>query len=403
MACITFFVYNFTFNNFIANVSQKGTKKPRIHVRFIFTNLIWAAVFFVVFIKNPPLYVTYLIHALLLLINFTITPSMTIRGLFFVSTVSITNSILLNFLVLSFFSFVYRLPIKDVVSSAWLFTMSIIIAETVLLIMLFLFKRNRFSLDIIRLTETRNYSEMISIGAVVLLVSIIFDSAYFYSDKYIEGQFAINIVTSIIYSLLFYYLLVYTIKFANMNLYRRKTDEIRDVYHRTIAKRAIMESQVLLDGLTNLYNRKFMYDAIGKLCAAHRDGFVVMYIDANGLKYVNDTFGHQSGDRYLQAVSYAISSSLREQDYAGRIGGDEFLVLLENIQEKDICIVERRIHDAIEVQNELEKEFNMSVSIGSLYVDSELARNGPAHVMEEADIVMRENKAAFYAERGVVS
>lgn len=357
----------------------------------------------IVYALQPPLTFLYIVLAACIAISFSFIPNITPRQIFFCSSIAVTQIVLLHYITMSFFSFIFERPFKELFNSMDLFSYSVIITVCVLWLMLVYFKRLSFSSDIIRLSTAATYSEIISSASLVILSSTIFDTAYFYSDKYIDGQFAINVTSSVASSIMFGYLLLYSIKFVNMNLYRRKTDELRDLYHHTMAKRAIMESQVLLDGLTNLYNRKFMYESVARLCSTQPNGFVIMYIDVNGLKYVNDTFGHQSGDRYLQAVAYALSSSLRGEDYAGRIGGDEFLALLENIQEKDICIVEKRIHDAIAVQSALEQEFDMSASIGSLYVDAQLAKQGPAYVLEEADIVMRQKKAAFYKQKEIVS
>lgn len=86
------------------------------------------------------------------------------------------------------------------------------------------------------------------------------------------------------------------------------------------------------DGLTQLANRKATLDHLERALArvGRGEGFVgVLFIDIDGFKTVNDTFGHAAGDLVLVTVAERLKASLRQGDLAGRLGGDEFLVVLE--------------------------------------------------------------------------
>jgi diguanylate cyclase (GGDEF)-like protein len=90
----------------------------------------------------------------------------------------------------------------------------------------------------------------------------------------------------------------------------------------------------LHDTLTGLPNRALILDrAEQMLVRGRRDHIPVaaLFMDLDGFKDINDTYGHATGDRLLQAVAERISSTLRPQDTAGRLGGDEFVVLLEGV------------------------------------------------------------------------
>lgn len=92
-----------------------------------------------------------------------------------------------------------------------------------------------------------------------------------------------------------------------------------------------LERQAVTDPLTGLLNRRGFERAMNNaLAAARRYGEqgVLMSIDLDGFKLINDTYGHTAGDKVLKQVARILSENVRETDYVGRIGGDEFVVLL---------------------------------------------------------------------------
>ncbi|MCB0065542.1 MAG: GGDEF domain-containing protein, partial [Caldilineaceae bacterium] len=98
----------------------------------------------------------------------------------------------------------------------------------------------------------------------------------------------------------------------------------------------------------------------------YKDLVAVLFIDLDDFKPVNDTFGHDIGDRVLQEVAQRLSASIRECDTVGRIGGDEFLVVLTDVAEvSDIHIVAERITEATSQPFDLAgAQFSLSVSVG---------------------------------------
>jgi diguanylate cyclase (GGDEF)-like protein/PAS domain S-box-containing protein len=89
----------------------------------------------------------------------------------------------------------------------------------------------------------------------------------------------------------------------------------------------------LTDELTGLYNRRGLF-ALGehtlRIARRRARGLGVIYVDVDGLKAVNDRFGHAQGDEALRTVADVIRASTRESDVAGRVGGDEFVILVED-------------------------------------------------------------------------
>src|SRR5690606_10379278 len=105
---------------------------------------------------------------------------------------------------------------------------------------------------------------------------------------------------------------------------------------------ARLEHAALYDPLTELPNYRLFQDRLqGALTLARREGscLALLYLDLDQFKQVNDEYGHPVGDLLLQQVAARIKGCVRESDTVGRIGGDEFLVLLPGIQSPQDALV----------------------------------------------------------------
>ena len=110
------------------------------------------------------------------------------------------------------------------------------------------------------------------------------------------------------------------------------------------------------DALTGLYNRRFYEEELKRLNTERNLPISIIYGDVNGLKLVNDAFGHLKGDELLQKAAQAIRSTCREDDIIARLGGDEFVILLPNTNTEDVEIIVKRIRETYS------KEYVSSIS-----------------------------------------
>ena len=104
------------------------------------------------------------------------------------------------------------------------------------------------------------------------------------------------------------------------------------------------------DSLTGLGNRIRLVEALDAACARleadpfRRDRhFALLYLDLDGFKAVNDTLGHEAGDRLLERIGAALAGAIRPQDRAFRVGGDEFIILADGAGTADAAALARRI------------------------------------------------------------
>lgn len=144
------------------------------------------------------------------------------------------------------------------------------------------------------------------------------------------------------------------------------------------------------DSLTGLPNRVFLWDRLAHdMAAARRHGslLAVYFLDLDGLKGVNDQFGHEVGDRFLQAAPASLKEAMRESDTVCRIGGDEFIVLVPEVRSADVAEVGRKILAAVGTPCMLDGHaFQPSASIGcSVFPDD---GNEPETLVRKADEAM---------------
>ena len=116
-----------------------------------------------------------------------------------------------------------------------------------------------------------------------------------------------------------------------------------------IGQKHELEKLANTDALTGLYNERYLSERLkrnGKL----RKKFAMFYLDLDRFKPVNDTYGHDMGDRLLKAVSRRLCKCIRKTDYAFRIGGDEFSLIIEegNINDEFCEMMVRRIKRVID-------------------------------------------------------
>ena len=116
------------------------------------------------------------------------------------------------------------------------------------------------------------------------------------------------------------------------------------------------------DSLTALYNRRFFEEEMKRLDTERNFPLSIVIIDVNGLKLINDAFGHKSGDKLLRKVAEMIKRECRADDIISRVGGDEFVILLPKTDSGQVENIIKRIHLA--TKNEKIESMNISVSCG---------------------------------------
>lgn len=137
------------------------------------------------------------------------------------------------------------------------------------------------------------------------------------------------------------------------------------------AKKAIREAELKrlseLDGMTGLFNKNKYISMVEKHYPAI-DTVGVLFWDADGLKTLNDTHGHEVGDGLIRTVGMSIQELCSETRHGYRIGGDEFLLIMENVNEEEVCrVAEEWKKNFEQINRQAETSFHASVgyAVGS--------------------------------------
>lgn len=123
------------------------------------------------------------------------------------------------------------------------------------------------------------------------------------------------------------------------------------------------------DKLTGLYNRRFFEEEMKRLDTPRQIPLSIIMGDANGLKLVNDAFGHGEGDRFLKRIAQIMKDTCRTDDIVARIGGDEFVILLPNVGYKEALEIMYRIKVACEKEQKL--PIKLTIAMGAATKDFE--------------------------------
>jgi len=159
-----------------------------------------------------------------------------------------------------------------------------------------------------------------------------------------------------------------------------------------------LEKLVLTDFLTKLPNRQAFYEKLKDLMSGERDqekeySFAILFIDLDGFKIINDSLGHDIGDKLLVNVAKTFTKCVRSNDFVARLAGDEFVIIVENVQDKPtVERIVKKLISASQQQINIEDEHyvTITVSIGILLNPS--TSSGASDILSMADRAMYEVK-----------
>jgi diguanylate cyclase (GGDEF)-like protein len=153
---------------------------------------------------------------------------------------------------------------------------------------------------------------------------------------------------------------------------------------------AALETRAEIDPLTDLVNRRGLERELKRALAyvkRYATSAVLVYIDLDGFKSVNDRHGHGAGDAVLKAVAMVLMRQVRASDLVARLGGDEFVVLLWNLAAADAQTKARSLEAAVSRMTAAHGGATLSVGASAGYTML-LPLDTPASVLERADRAM---------------
>jgi diguanylate cyclase (GGDEF)-like protein len=165
---------------------------------------------------------------------------------------------------------------------------------------------------------------------------------------------------------------------------RAELEDSNDALNQALAG---LEVAAKLDPLTGLYNRYAFYTLVNEFSERGKMGGSIVIIDLNGLKRINDTFGHHAGDRALLNVALRLQEVVRQSDYVFRWGGDEFVLLLFGMPPD--AARDRLTHMSPPAPLEGEGQENIPLTVSW----------GVASLQPDVDAALRDADSQLYAQK----
>lgn len=161
--------------------------------------------------------------------------------------------------------------------------------------------------------------------------------------------------------------------------------------HRTLAD---LKRQSLVDELTGLLNRRGFL-SLGeqhiKLAERSQRNLLLFYADVDGMKLINDQFGHTEGDQALRAVAAALRETFRSSDVIARLGGDEFTILAIDAPDDTTSAILARLQATLDQRNAGNTRYAITLSVGTARFDPQ-ATPSIQKLMDHADKALYEAK-----------
>jgi len=142
--------------------------------------------------------------------------------------------------------------------------------------------------------------------------------------------------------------------------------KMKNLWDELQEKNLILEELSKKDGLTDLYNHRHFHERISeefKRAKRYKLPLCCVLIDLDHFKNVNDTYGHQAGDKILKSLAEIVVGNIREVDIAARYGGEEFALILPHIALKDAVIMANRIRTNVESEVFRFNDTNINITI----------------------------------------
>ena len=151
-----------------------------------------------------------------------------------------------------------------------------------------------------------------------------------------------------------------------------------------------LRTAVRIDSMTQLANRSHFDDRLHEalqLKLRYNENFFVMIIDVDNFKTINDSYGHQAGDRILKGVAFKLKATLRESDFVARFGGDEFALILIKADQRSAANLAWKLCESIRASRYILDGTDISVTV-SIGAAEAVAGDSAESLLRRADVAL---------------
>lgn len=368
LLCVSCVVYIHLFMNYIGN-TLLDFKKNRKTIYFVSTINLYLIVLSHNY--NLPLTTTYFIMFFLIVLELIIFTKIKFLPSFFFSTTFLLTLLSVECIIIALFSIYLKKPFVNIIQDDTYWLLSMVLTFIILIIEILLFKYRLDFKNLKSILSNRKQLLIITILYFSIFIYLLSDTILFVLDKTYANQlfFLINSTISLI---IYFYIFIYSIRIASISHYADKINNLRVDFEEMVKSTNKLKNMAFNDTLTGCYTKDYIMSCIDVMLEKNKFPFCIAYIDLDKLKFVNDTYGHIEGDKYLKDISKTFLHLLRKTDFLARIGGDEFVIVFPDTTEQSADFAMNRIHKNIqEIQKQLKRSYKMSVSYGVVEVNAE--------------------------------
>ncbi len=398
ISIIAMFIYQFSAFSYASSLLIGGTKNKLIFAALALAN---SLIFALTQHLDLALHLTIIAFLIAFIIEFKLISKADFIQVFCGASIFVLHvSAFLTPLII-ILSNIYKIAPADLVLGTNYDHIAVIILCVTLTFAHELVKKYIDNTSIQRVTVKSKHSVLLLASIALIVILQITHGKTMIGDTFFSEQILLSVSISLASLLIFYLFFLYAINLIDASLYKRYSDKVIGEQKIISEKKETLLTKIERDNLTGVFNRGYVMNTLEKMCSEEENfnGFSLLFVDINALKYTNDTYGHNAGDRLIIKITRSILNTVREHDIVARIGGDEFLVVLAEPQSESCEGIIERINQNIERENKTE-EFLVSASIGWVYVDEQVSKQGIRSILSIADKNMRKNKEEFYKRRG---
>ncbi len=207
-------------------------------------------------------------------------------------------------------------------------------------------------IEILSLKSSRASDRLFLVGMLLVAVCISYDLISYSVNRYLgRAVLTLRGVTSF-GLVIFIFILIGSFYFEMTQKMMQETE------------RNFLIKSAYTDELTQIHNRRYCIEYMNKIKDSENPDYTVICFDLNNLKTVNDTCGHAKGDILIKSAADVISETFEEHGIVARMGGDEFISIIETAEPKEIDRLMTLFHSNIDRKNQEVSDLNMSIAYG---------------------------------------
>ncbi len=390
LAIVSFVFYNIQAIDYSRNILKDFT---RVKLAMLIITIFNTFILFYGSTLSIPMPITYVAGFCLLFLEFKLFSKSSYKQLLFGASVFMLHIMLINITVITILTMVHKSTFFHIIyEDEVMVSLSIAITFLTCTVFLIGFMQLITIEEIIILSNDRYGTNFINIVTCFMILYLIFDSAMFMMNLRFHMQMLFLLSTVAVSGVVFYFCLVHCIKISKHSHFKTKFQRLNEELKEKVEMEKQLRSIAYKDNLTGCFTRKYALDFFETLIRSKEIDFAVTYIDMDGLKAVNDTYGHGEGDRYIGSIAEAIFTKIRTCDVLARIGGDEFLLILPESDEEGARAVMDRVLTLLEENAQAQDlSYKPNISYGIVFVNKGNAQS-VKEIMEMADLRMYDHK-----------